>query len=132
MDTDELKWNFFELHVKLYEKYLDLVVKINAYYFALTGAMTSYCLAHSSEPNIKLAMLLPIVMGVSVICVWGLAIPRVNNLRKRLESISAEIELDSIPAVNVLKWFLVASIVVKGITIIGLLIWVFGVPSCWH
>lgn len=42
MDALEIKWNDFKLNVELHKSYLDLALKINLFYYAITGAILSF------------------------------------------------------------------------------------------
>ena len=47
MSDPEMLWRQYSLHVDLYKFYLDLAIKINVFYYAVTGAI----LAYYSEPS---------------------------------------------------------------------------------
>lgn len=40
--NDEILWKQYALHVDLYKFYLDLGVKVNAFYYAVTGSILTY------------------------------------------------------------------------------------------
>jgi hypothetical protein len=44
MDAPELLWRQYALSVDLYKFYMDLVVKFNVFYYAVTGAILSFFL----------------------------------------------------------------------------------------
>ena len=50
--TDEnidLLWKQFALNVDVYKFYLDLVIKINVFHYAITGAIISYYFQHKTD-----------------------------------------------------------------------------------
>jgi hypothetical protein len=81
MDEPELLWKQYQQNVDLYKFYLDLLIKFNVFYYAVTGAIISFVLAHSTEPLIRYALVLPLVMsvGFSAFFIYGavlMGIPR--------------------------------------------------------
>ena len=73
LPTREEVWKQLSLHVDLYRHYLDLTLKFNAFYYALTGAIVSFYLSRTQPGVLRFSLLLPIVLGYSlaVICAWG-------------------------------------------------------------
>lgn len=41
----EILWRDYALSADLYKFYLDLVVKVNVFYYAITGGIASFCFA---------------------------------------------------------------------------------------
>lgn len=67
MDRVELLWRQYELNNQLYKGYLELVVKINTFYYAITGAILSFYFSRGAEDDlIKWSLLLPLVMSVAL------------------------------------------------------------------
>ena len=66
MDARELLWKQYNLNVGLYRGYLELVVKMNVFYYAVTGAILSYYFAHAAEPLVKWSLLLPLAMSLAL------------------------------------------------------------------
>jgi len=67
MEDKELLWRQYQMNVDLYKGYLDLVVKINVFYYAITGAILSFYFSNSSdEPHIKWSLLLPLIMSIAL------------------------------------------------------------------
>ena len=90
----------------LYRFYLELALKINLFYYAITGAILSFCFAHTNEPLIRLSLLLPFVMslafGVSFVYCASLA----SHTREALFCIRDTLNLQTVPEVQVLIVFL--------------------------
>jgi len=66
MDDRELLWHQYQMNVDLYKGYLDLVVKINVFYYDITGAIVSFYFSNASEPLIKWSLLLPLLMSIAL------------------------------------------------------------------
>jgi hypothetical protein len=60
MDEPELLWKQYQQNVDLYKFYLDLLIKFNVFYYAVTGAIISFVLAHSTAFFIYGAVLMGI------------------------------------------------------------------------
>lgn len=61
--SHEMLWRNYELHVKLYKDYLELVLKFNLFFYAVTGGVVSYCLSKPSLPLMRYGMIFPAVMS---------------------------------------------------------------------
>ncbi len=102
MDDRELLWKQYNLNVDLYRSYLELVIKINIFYYAVTGAILSYYFAHSKEALVKWSLLLPLVMSVAlgVFFLIGACLARVP--RKETFKIRDALGLLAAPEIGVL------------------------------
>ncbi|CAM3955606.1 hypothetical protein VIAQ111709_20510 [Vibrio aquimaris] len=48
MEDTSTKWKDFELSVELHKFYVDFIVKLNFFYYAITGAILSFHFAKDS------------------------------------------------------------------------------------
>src|SRR2546426_5837786 len=73
MAEKDILWKQYAQNVDLYKFYLDLTVKINVFYYAVTGAILTYYFQHSSDRLSRFALLLPIAfsLAISGIFVYG-------------------------------------------------------------
>ena len=101
MDKDIL-WKQFVVYVDLYKFYLDLTIKINLFYYGITGAIVSFYFTHPHTPLIRYALCLPVLMGLafSGIFFWGAHLMPV--LRKDIFDIRDKLELATAPDLGVL------------------------------
>ena len=88
MDDRELLWKQYQLNVDLYRGYLELTIKINVFYYAITGAILSYYFAHQSMPLVKWSLVLPLIMSIAlgvffVIGAWLVRVPREETFKIR-------------------------------------------------
>lgn len=51
--------------VELYKFYMDLTVKFNVFYYAVTGAILSFYFANQNIDDVKYSLLLPILMSIA-------------------------------------------------------------------
>ncbi len=56
----------YEVLIDAYKHHLDLVLKVDAFYYAVTGAITSYYLSKPNVGYMRFALILPILMGATL------------------------------------------------------------------
>ena len=108
IDT-ELLLKEFQLHVDLVKHYLDLVIKFNVFYYAVTGALLSYYFTkYETENLVKWSLILPILMSFffgALFVAASRAIPQVDD---EITYISTLLNFAK-PEVRVLRYALIAS-----------------------
>jgi hypothetical protein len=119
MDERELLWRQYSQNVDLYKFYMELAIKFNAFYYAITGAIFSFYFANSAIPNIKYSLTLPLVMsvGFTAAFVYGAIIMRV--LRDEVFAIRDSLKLIAAPDIGVLSIFLYIFSLVFSVVAIG-------------
>ncbi len=65
MDKQELLWRQYSQNVELYKFYMEIVIKFNIFYYAVTGAIVSFFFKNSTISNIKYSLLFPILMSIA-------------------------------------------------------------------
>lgn len=53
----DLLWRQYALHVDLYKFYIEATIKINAFHYAITGAIVSFSFTHSDVSLARWALL---------------------------------------------------------------------------
>lgn len=107
MDRQELLWRQYELHISLYKFYLDLTLKVNAAFYAISGAVATYTLTHQTAAQAtRAALLVPAVLGIGLALVAAYAAIIQDHTRNELLAIRDTLELQSIPEIKVLGWLL--------------------------
>lgn len=125
MDREELLWRQYELHVSLYKFYLDLTLKINAAFYAISGAVATYTLTHeTTAAATRAALLVPAVLGVGLALVAAYAAIIQDHTRNELLAIRDTLKLQSIPEIKILGWLLWVSAVGFGVVSLGL-VWLW-------
>lgn len=106
MDRQELLWKQYELHVSLYQFYLELTLKVNAAFYAISGAIATYTLTHPADGAARAALLVPAVLGLGLasVAIYGAIIQR--HTRDELVSIRDQLELETIPEIKILSCLL--------------------------
>jgi hypothetical protein len=110
MDRTELLWKQYELHVSLFQFYLELTLKVNAAFYAISGAVATYTLTHQTNDAARSALLVPAVLGIglALVAMYGVVIQ--SQTRDELISIRDQLELETIPEIKVLSWLLCVSV----------------------
>ncbi len=103
MDTPELLWRQYSQTVDLYKFYMDLVVKFNVFYYAVTGAILSFFFANAEIEGVKYALVLPLIMSVAFAAFFVYGGVLMNILRENLFSIRDALGLQVAPDVGILS-----------------------------
>lgn len=132
MDRSELLWRQYSQNVELYKFYMDLALKFNIFYYAVTGAILSFYFAQNGDgavpvpdSNIKYSLLLPILMSVAFagFFIYGACLMR--HLREEVFAIGDELGLAVTPDLRVLSvlLFIFSSVFIVVAVGCGYLIW---------
>lgn len=100
-------WKQYDVHVDLYKHYLKLVIEMNVFYYAITGAIVSYYFAHRiEEPEIRFSLMLPIAMSAFLAFFFLYGIIKNHESRKEMYRIGAALKLKVVPEFGVLSGLL--------------------------
>jgi hypothetical protein len=116
-------WKQYGVHIDLYKFYIEVVVKIGIFFYAITGGILSYYLSHSDAPLIRYSLALPIIFSFALACLflWGSCLT--DNSRNELIDIVRSLALSTFPEYNILKYLLrifAACLFITGVGLIGL------------
>lgn len=104
MDKRELLWNQYQQNIDLYKFYMDLTVKFNIFFYAVTGAIVSYVLAkHKSNDLIQYALILPLAMSFCFALFFSYGAYLMGILRSHTFIIRDTLNLQVAPDVGVLS-----------------------------
>jgi hypothetical protein len=128
LDKESL-WKQYQLHIDLYKHYLELVVKFNVFYYAVTGAIVSFYFSKTDVPLIKYSLLFPIVLSLGFGGFFIYAASLMSPIRDEIFSIRDELGLYSAPEVRVLSVVLCISAIMFLVVAISLgLLFYFPLP----
>jgi hypothetical protein len=121
----ETLWKQYALHVDLYKFYLDIVVKVTVFYYAITGAILTYYFQHTFDGVARFALLLPFVFSLVIGCIffWGALLHDVT--RTDLFALRDKLGLDTAPEIGILRIFLFAFGSIMILTGIAILVFFF-------
>lgn len=125
MEDNSLQWKDFEMSVELHKFYVDFIVKLNLFYYAITGAILSFHFSKDSPEVSVIALLLPIALSL---CLGGfflysarLAFNLRSNIKQRAELLKLHVYPEGIVLVLLCLIFGAISLMV-GTTLIGYLL----------
>ena len=106
MDNEDKYWKQYEQHIALYKFYLDIVVKINAFHFAISGAIFTFYFSNRSEPFIQWSLALPALLSICLVALFVFG--AISNLttRKDVFELRDKLGLEVAPELLVLTVFL--------------------------
>ncbi|HLL15256.1 MAG TPA: hypothetical protein VK388_09345 [Pyrinomonadaceae bacterium] len=62
-DKIDFKLRKYVSHYERYNAYMDIAFKANVFFYVVTGSILGFYLANSEKPYIKIALLLPMLLG---------------------------------------------------------------------
>src|SRR5438034_10853152 len=79
--TRDEMWRQYALLVDLYKHYLELVLKFNVFFYAVTGAIVSFYLSRPSTGLLRHSLLFPCLMNLLFACffVYGSLLVKVSR-----------------------------------------------------
>lgn len=102
----EFVWRQYELHVTLYKEYLDLLLKFNVFFYAVTGAIVSYFLSKPDSPFLKYSLGLPVLMGLFFCGFFLYGANRSKISREEVRSLASALGFNVMPEYRVLTFAL--------------------------
>lgn len=122
MDDRQLAWNRYAMHIDLYQKYMDIVLKINLFYYGITGALLSfYFSADGNGKTIEYALLLPILFSLGLIGLFWFSVTTLAISNTDIASLVKELEMPYFIRIDALIYLMRGSIGFVVLTTIGLL-----------
>ena len=104
---DDLLWKQYCLHVDLYKFYLEIAVKVNVFYYAITGGILSFYFGNPQEQLAKYALVLPAIMSAALGILFLVGSALLLLTRREVFSIRDKLGLETAPELGVLSLFLV-------------------------
>jgi len=74
VEESQLNWNRYITHIDLYKFYFDLMIKLNVFFYGITGAILSFYLSKSAnDTDLEYVLLLPVFfgLGVAALSIYG-------------------------------------------------------------
>ena len=126
MDSNSVEWKDFELSVELHKSYLEFIMKLNLFHYAVTGAILSFHFSKESPQVSIFALLLPIILsmmlGIFFLYCTKLAWNVRANIKLRAEKLGLEVYPEGIVLVLLCAMFGTVTLGV-GLSLTGYLVW---------
>jgi len=119
----ERNWRQYELATDLLKSYTDMILKLNIFYYAVTGGIVSFYFAKAPAigPQLRWSLAIPIIMSVLLATLCWISLSYVDNMKTVLDSGVKELQLGSgPPTTGVLKGALWISLVLFALCVIVL------------
>lgn len=122
----EILWKQYALHVDLYKFYIDATIKLNAFHYAITGAIISFYFTRTDVGYAKWGLVLPAALsfGLTVLFVYGACLLEIT--RKEIFAIRDQLKLQTAPEFRVLGFLLYLFTVIlflTGASLVALILW---------
>lgn len=123
MNETDIKWNDFKMNVELHRSYIEVAIKLNMFYYAITGAILSFYFTNSDIPDAKYALILPLLFsaGLTIFFFWAAKTALV--MRDHIRTTAEELQLKAYPEGLVLVFLC---------TIFSLVLAFVTVALCWY
>jgi hypothetical protein len=89
--ANEIAWRDYSLNADLYKFYLEIIIKVNVAYYAVTGGIVSFCLSQSQGNYIRFALLLPAFMAFCFAMIFGASIPSASVLCDDMRNLQSKL-----------------------------------------
>ena len=100
-------WDQYSIFIELYKFYLTTIIKMNIFYYAITGAILSFYFIHSSVQYLIFSLFLPIIFSIGLIIVFLRSIPKIIKMDKTVSQIAGGLKLDTYPEMLTLKYIVI-------------------------
>jgi hypothetical protein len=122
MEDKQLLWNRYSMHIDLYQKYLDVAIKLNLFYYGITGAILSFYFSQKSNNTIsELALVLPILFSVALFVFFAFADKSYAVSKTDIEKLVSSLGMDYYVRTDALIYIFRGSMTLIGLTTLGLL-----------
>lgn len=129
-DRHDLLWKQYELHVELYKFYMELTLKMNLFFYLITGGILTFYFANGDRPFLRFSLLFPVVLAVTLGAISFYGAQLMAYIRAEVFEIRDELSLSTAPDVGVLGVILRAFGSVMFIVAIAMCVLVYlGAPS---
>jgi uncharacterized membrane protein YbhN (UPF0104 family) len=117
---NELLWKQYESQIGLYKFYIEIVIKLNAFHYAITGAILTFYFANRGIPDIKWALLLPAFLSFCLAAFFAYGAERNLVSRRDVFNLRDLLKLSVVPELMVLTVLLVIFCVAHFLTCVSI------------
>ncbi len=117
----KLLWDEYKLQVETYRFYLELVIKINLFFYAITGGILSFYFASVNKEQVQLALVLPLVMSVLLFAFFLFGGISNKTSQKQVKLLATELGFKVYHATITLTYLLYGCSALMALVFVGLL-----------
>jgi hypothetical protein len=111
----KLQWREYEVQVDLYKHYMDMLMKVNAFFYIITGGVLSFYFLNYGKPFVRYALLFPILISCVLGAMFFYGASKWGRVVKLIRGAIDTLDLVKAPDIQVLYFLLSAS----GIVFLG-------------
>ena len=101
-----LLWKQYEVLCELYKFYLDLIIKSNLFFYAITGGIMTYIFTNPKIPMMRWSLALPVMLSLSLAVISLRGVKQARELKDELYKLRDELEIGLAPHVDILVFAL--------------------------
>lgn len=102
MDRADILFEHYKIHLDLYKHYLDMIIKFNLFYYAITGAILSFYFANRAIAFIQYILIFPFAMSLIFFLFFCYASKKAKNSREEIFNLGRILELNVVPELSIL------------------------------
>lgn len=102
LPTRKLQWREYEVQVDLYKHYMDMLMKVNAFFYIITGGILSFYFVNDGKPFVRYALLLPILMSFVLGAIFFYAASKWKRVVKIMREALETLDLVKVPDAQIL------------------------------
>lgn len=94
----------YKIIVEIFKGYLDTALTVHTSYYALTGALAAYYLAHRIQrPYVRYALILPFFLGFTLVIVSFTGMQQALTLQGKVNQVVEGLAMPGAPPVDILR-----------------------------
>ena len=128
METDEKLLSQYNSDIELYKFYINFVLKINAFHYAMSAAIFTFLLTNKTEQYLEYILVFPIIFSLTIIGIGVFGYPAVDILNKATGNNARKLGYETYPDFTTLKGIIVASVLTHIIIIFCSLLMLCWLP----
>jgi hypothetical protein len=91
----EIRWRDYAINAQLYQYYLQITLNVSTMYYAITGAILSFCLTRDIGAYTKWALVLPFVMSLFLAACFFKGSLLMQTFAKNTLDLAKKLQLDA-------------------------------------
>ena len=131
MTREELDWKQYDMMALTIRWGIELLLKANVFYYAVTGAILSFYLSRPApQPStLKFALVVPALLALVLAVIFLLSASTMWKAETQIQTIAGNLKLTAWPDTVGLKWALIGSAVLLLLVALALVL-VMAFESC--
>ncbi|MGH7600186.1 MAG: hypothetical protein ACREOI_27845 [bacterium] len=118
----ELLWKQYSQLIDLYKFYLDLALKANVFFYAITGSILTFYFSNKDSELSKFSLILPIVLSLLFGAIFSYGAILMKIFRDEIFNIRNMLKLHVAPETNILITFLKASAAIFFVVAVAMIV----------